>query len=70
MKLFLSKHRLPIDVNAESEYTPLLMSHLHQLYDESEGSEYLDDAIRMYDQPLLNAEVSIRTAENGNSLRQ
>jgi len=35
----------------DKEYTPELDAH-EPLHDESEGGEYMDDALRMHEQPL------------------
>ena len=40
---------------ADREYTPELDVH-QPLHDESEGGEYMDDALRMHEQPLTITE--------------
>lgn len=40
---------------ADTEYTPELDGH-EPLHDESEGGEYMDDALRMHEQPLTITE--------------
>jgi hypothetical protein len=62
MNLF--NHHVPTPETELNEH-PLLPLH-EQEHNTSEGSEYLDDAIRMHDQPLMRNEdaVAAGTAEN------
>lgn len=55
MNFSLSPNRSHNTAQSEKEYTPELISHPTQIYAESEGGEFLDDAIRTHEQPLPNA---------------
>ncbi len=58
MNLFHFKHSSPHTDKSQKEYTPELITQQTLLYDESEGGEFLDDAIRTHEQLLFNAEES------------
>lgn len=58
MKLFHFERSSSNTGKSEKEYTHEMISH-QQLYDESEGGEFLDDAIRTHEQQLFNAEDEV-----------
>ncbi|MBV4355862.1 hypothetical protein [Pinibacter aurantiacus] len=59
------KHHIP-NLEVEPNEHPLLPLHEHE-HNTSEGSEFLDDAIRMHDQPLTG-NVDAIAADAGENL--
>lgn len=50
--------------NKDSEYTPDLNFYQPDLHDLNEGSESLDESLRMKEQPFMGSEPENETAEN------
>ena len=50
-------------LNSEQVEPALIPFHEHE-HNTAEGSEYLDDAIRMVDQPYVEKTVAVGTVEN------
>ncbi|PZR23039.1 MAG: hypothetical protein DI535_24885 [Citrobacter freundii] len=50
--------------NKDSEYTPDLNFYRPDLHDLSEGSESLDESLRMKEQPLMGSGSENETEEN------
>ncbi|MET0465991.1 MAG: hypothetical protein ABW007_22710 [Chitinophagaceae bacterium] len=53
MSKFISNDIDPNTAGRDKEYTPSLDYYQPDLHDKSEGSEYLDENLRMTEQPLL-----------------
>ena len=66
MNLFFIHHSTKNAGGETGEHIPVLQQ--NQAHNTNEGSEFLDDAIRMREQPLLYMEESVATGWPENSL--
>jgi hypothetical protein len=53
MSNFIGNEHDPHTPKRDKEYTPSLNYYQPDLHDKSEGSEYLDEELRMTEQPLM-----------------